>query len=301
MVLMSIELKILPDILEFGSYSSRSNWRHFARVSEEYILYIVENGEMYIIEDGIEYILKRGDLLLLEPGKLHDGYRNSICKYYYIHFKHPNISRVDNSTDKNTNVELLKKHQGQIDNYEVYSAIDSFPCCFPKLFHSNNQIELFDILESECRDFLNHFENYIPLASWKVSELLLKISREYTSLCCNNENFYSNTKVKVNSIINYINHEYPNKITSKDIEEAFEGNFDYLNRIFHEISGQTIFRYLNQVRINMAKRLIESSELKIGEIGYLVGIDDPYYFSKLFKKHTCITPTQYLREKRKKI
>jgi YesN/AraC family two-component response regulator len=80
---------------------------------------------------------------------------------------------------------------------------------------------------------------------------------------------------------------------------VFSGNFDYLNRIFHTISGQTIFKYLNHIRIINAKRLIETSELKTAEIGYLVGFNDPYYFSKQFKKYTGITPTEYLKEKRK--
>lgn len=47
------------------------------------------------------------------------------------------------------------------------------------------------------------------------------------------------------------------------------------------------------VRINKAKEIIETTPLKFSEIGYLIGIDNPYYFSKLFKKYAGITPTQY--------
>ncbi len=52
-------------------------------------------------------------------------------------------------------------------------------------------------------------------------------------------------------------------------------------------------KYLNMMRINKAKELIEVTPLKFSEIAYLVGINDPYYFSKLFKKYTGLTPTQY--------
>ena len=46
-----------------------------------------------------------------------------------------------------------------------------------------------------------------------------------------------------------------------------------------------------------AKELIETTPINFSEIGYLVGIDDPYYFSKLFKKYTGMTPTQYYKSK----
>ncbi len=300
MVLMSIELNVLPTITLFGNYASRSSWRHFSRIADEYILYIVESGEMYIKEKGIEYILKRGDMLLLEPGKLHAGFKDSICKYFFIHFLHPQISRADENTVEDITLEMDKNRQSSLECCEGNSVSSFSPCYFPKFYHSNNQIELFDMLESECSDFLNRFENYAILASWKVAELLLKISREYASFCIDGSyRNYSKTQARVSSIVNYLNSEYCNKITSTEIEKVFEGNFDYLNRIFHTISGQTIFKYLNHIRINNAKRLIETSELKTAEIGYLVGIDDPYYFSKQFKKYTGITPTEYLKEKRK--
>jgi YesN/AraC family two-component response regulator len=95
------------------------------------------------------------------------------------------------------------------------------------------------------------------------------------------------------NVLHYLNVNYSMKINSKMIEEKFEVNFDYLNRIFNAITGETIFQYLTKVRINQAEELIRTTNLPFGEIGYLVGIEDQFYFSKLFKKVTGLTPTGY--------
>lgn len=57
-------------------------------------------------------------------------------------------------------------------------------------------------------------------------------------------------------------------------------------------------RYVNLIRINHAKELIEATHLSFGEIGYLTGLDDPYHFSKLFKKYAGVSPTQYYKRHR---
>jgi YesN/AraC family two-component response regulator len=49
------------------------------------------------------------------------------------------------------------------------------------------------------------------------------------------------------------------------------------------------------VRINHAKELISTTSMKISEIGQAVGFADIYYFSKVFKKATGITPSDYAK------
>ena len=73
---------------------------------------------------------------------------------------------------------------------------------------------------------------------------------------------------------------------------------DDLNRVFSSLTGSPVFAYLNILRINNAKQLISTTDLPFSEIAYLVGIEDRYYFSKLFRKMTGMSPTEYYKEVR---
>jgi YesN/AraC family two-component response regulator len=130
---------------------------------------------------------------------------------------------------------------------------------------------------------------------------LLKISREYTSSTVDlkNENVFKIIS-KVSNLYDYLNVEFGRKITSADLEKKFSTNFDYINRRFQSTYGCTIFKYITKLRINKAKELIQTTDLNFSEISYLVGIGDPYYFSKLFKKQTGFTPSEYLMVSNKK-
>ena len=67
----------------------------------------------------------------------------------------------------------------------------------------------------------------------------------------------------------------------------------YFRRIFREIYSTTIAKYINSLRVEHAKSLISSRKYSICEIASLSGFSDEKYFSRVFKKLTGITPTEY--------
>lgn len=70
----------------------------------------------------------------------------------------------------------------------------------------------------------------------------------------------------------------------------------YICLIFKQETGETINEYLTKVRIEQAKKLIKDSKLKFYNICNEVGYSDPNYFSRIFKKYTGYSPSEY-REK----
>ena len=66
--------------------------------------------------------------------------------------------------------------------------------------------------------------------------------------------------------------------------------------LFKEGTGHTFVEYLTEVRIDEAKKLLKSTDLRSYEVADRVGYQDPRYFSSLFKKVTGLTTTEYRRQ-----
>lgn len=71
---------------------------------------------------------------------------------------------------------------------------------------------------------------------------------------------------------------------------------NYFGHLFKKEIGCSFSEYLSRVRIIKAKKLLQSTTLKVYEVSELIGIDDSFYFSSLFKKHVGCSPSEF-REK----
>ena len=85
-------------------------------------------------------------------------------------------------------------------------------------------------------------------------------------------------------VVSYIIKNYRKKITVSDIADEFGLTSNYLHAIFKQVKGTTIIDYLTAYRMNLARTYMERFGLRAYEAANMVGIDDPAYFSRVFKK-----------------
>ncbi len=72
----------------------------------------------------------------------------------------------------------------------------------------------------------------------------------------------------------------------------------YISRIFKSDMGMTVSEYIQLVRIRNAQSLLRDTSLSIQEVSYSVGIDDPLYFSKIFRRLSGQSPRDYRNQAR---
>jgi two-component system response regulator YesN len=90
----------------------------------------------------------------------------------------------------------------------------------------------------------------------------------------------------------YIGQYYQQEISLQSISSLVHLSKNYFANLFKKEMGESFLEYLTRIRIEKAMTLL-TSELKTADIGHLVGIPDPKYFSKVFKKITGLSPSEY--------
>ncbi|MCQ6275648.1 helix-turn-helix domain-containing protein [Bacillus sp. V3B] len=97
----------------------------------------------------------------------------------------------------------------------------------------------------------------------------------------------------VKKAIDYIQFNLENLLLLNNIATAIHVNPTYLSRKFKEDTNMTIIEYINHKRVEEAKLYLHRGNKSITEIAFLVGFNDLNYFSRVFKKITSVTPSQY--------
>ena len=296
-MLLSYNTEILPRVRMIGRIRYSEPWIHFSRCINEYVLYVIRDGNMYLQEDGVRYHLKAGDFFLLEPGLYHEGFQRASCDYYYVHFTHPDMCRADD--EEKCMALLAEKRQQSLISYNLDDADPTDAITYlPKHFHLSGG-EFHAVLRSAVECYDGREEHYKRRTSTQIHSFLMDVAHDHLlAQNCEQGKKLRKSEVIAEQLIHYLNQNYAKRLTSTEISEMFEVNFDYINRVFSGMTGSPIYTYINILRIYNAKQLIATTDLPFSEIAYLVGIEDRFYFSKLFRKMTGMSPTEYYKEVR---
>lgn len=93
--------------------------------------------------------------------------------------------------------------------------------------------------------------------------------------------------------INFIEHNYDQNISLDDIAKVINLSKPYVCNIFKKETGQNLSTYINQIRIEKAKQLLQNPANSNKDIYAMVGYSNQQYFSRVFKKMTGMTTTAF--------
>lgn len=225
-----------------------------------------------------------------------------------------NIFLYENSKFIEIEQEILNKYILDLTNYlillDTEKAINEINNMFETFKNNKYNIEYIKniciLIYTKCSDLLfkdnisfvelienpNLFIDILSCDSIKNLNKMILNCVEITLYTLNNKTTEKNSIVS--NARSYIEKNYKNsKLTLNHIAKHVHVSNAYLSRLFKEKTGETISELITKIRINKAKELLRNSDFKIYEIAYEIGIDDPAYFSQLFKKITGLSPKEY--------
>lgn len=98
---------------------------------------------------------------------------------------------------------------------------------------------------------------------------------------------------RVRAIREYIEEHIHEKITMKMLADHMHMNEQHLMRVFKKETGQSVVDYVTQRRVAIASRMLKETNYSINFIANCVGSENYSYFTKVFKKQTGYTPSEY--------
>ena len=103
----------------------------------------------------------------------------------------------------------------------------------------------------------------------------------------------SKTANPTDKAISFMQDSLSTTVTLDNIAQSVHLSTSFFSRKFKQDTGYAPIEYFNHLRIQKACQLLHFSQLRINEVATEIGIDDPFYFSRLFKKQMGVSPAGY--------
>lgn len=128
----------------------------------------------------------------------------------------------------------------------------------------------------------------------QVTAWLQELTETQMEFVANSSGKNARTKQIVENVKNYIETNYTDpELSVTTIAKAFFINYQYLSKLFAQQAGIGMSKYINHLRIQKAKELLDEGYSSVQGIAIKVGFSDVDYFSKCFKRQFGLTPSQY--------
>lgn len=94
----------------------------------------------------------------------------------------------------------------------------------------------------------------------------------------------------------YMEQNYTEKLTIHFLSKKYAMSTRNFQRRFKKATNVTVCKYIQKLRVESAKKLLESSSMQINEVMHKVGYNDPKTFRKIFKRNAGIPPIAYRKK-----
>lgn len=240
------------------------------RIHNDYDLWFVENGTVCIDVNGKVYTAKEDDFVLYYPNTPYHTYtENTACKLTYIHF--------DFAIGNNMRI---------LNDFNFSGIINGNRFAEEKMLFQRGY---------------NEYENKSPMSALFLKSCLTALlSRFFRELHSSDDIFRKDNKKGGNThltlfspVFEYVSANIDKKITIAELSELINFSEKYFIRFFKNTLGISPMQYVNQLKMNQARKYIYEGNYTVKQLADMLGYSDSYSFSKAFKKHFKVSPTQF--------
>ncbi|MGN7413033.1 helix-turn-helix transcriptional regulator [Paenibacillus sp. SAF-068] len=125
------------------------------------------------------------------------------------------------------------------------------------------------------------------------TEMLFRDVLNETLLCVDHRQNSCESDVLFERVSAYIQEYYDQSLSIASLAEQNNVNRNRLSYVFRKHAGMGPAEYILKYRMDMAEQMLLANDVPVQQIAETVGIADPFYFSRVFKKQYGVSPTEY--------
>ena len=232
----------------------------------DYQLLYIASGCGHFFFDGVERIIPKGDMILFRPGETQMYYLYSADRpeTYWVHFtgsdvglllNYYQIPRNENAFFTGTSPDYQWLFRQMIQELQLQRA------------------NYDDLLNMNLRHIFLIINRYLQEGNAIGTDMLDEIERA----------------------THFFNEHYNQQIIIEDYAKERGMTANWFIQSFRKITKFTPMQYILNLRMTNAMNLIDNTNYNMTQIATAIGYDNSMYFSRVFKKHTGMTPTEYKR------
>ena len=243
----------------FFSIGIGENWSVYPHTFEQCkFYYVVEGGCVITVEDK-RYEATAGDWFFIPAGARHayENVKTAPFAKYWMHFD-------------------LYPDTG------LFSAL-SLPFCV----HTDTKGRVYELF----RRFAEARRCGSLADTLTVKACLVELLAEYIRLSdADRERAAVRQSERLERLLRYIRENLDKPLQNSTLAEIFYTHPTHFVRAFREETGQTPAKYVRNMRLETAKRLLEETNLSVAQVALRVGYPDPAHFSRLFRQRYGMPP-----------
>lgn len=247
---------------------------HVDRIMKEHDLMFISEGIWQVAQDGVIYNLNPGSLLLLRAGSHHWGTMPCSVgsRNIFIHFNREQNDRLDVA----------------LSGAEVHSLATGLSCCIATLV----QCGLKTATESLINQIIQVYWGHQDDKERRLNLLLNLLLNELASLTRDSQ---PEAEEWIVNLLKRIAEDHKRILTLEEAAESAGFTPRTFSDHFRKIMGKSFHSYQLSTKLEMAYNALRTGRYTVKDVAEEYGFTDPYYFSRLFRKHFGVSPVDIRR------
>jgi AraC-like DNA-binding protein len=276
-----------------GFHRSSATTKDYEHANPYHELIMVAEGPIFLQTEHKKHELKTGDCFILRPWESHFLWRKADheSSFFWVQFVanpyfkecHPEaLPRIFEQNQQLRSKQELRSHEEEQLDVLLLPRHD-------RPTRRYELLRLFEQLHDEMQKPLGYFRHRSTLLLSQILHLLAEdlLAMEHV------QSRIPTGYIAYRKLVSYLHENYHEELKPPVIEQMLERNYEYICHIFKQYSGMTISIYIQWLRMQRSRFLLQTTAADIHDIANQVGYQDPYYFSRVFKRHHGMSPSEF--------